>query len=147
MTTPKAFISYSWDDDPHKNWVKELATDLRGDGVETILDQWHAAPGDQLPEFMEREIRDNDYVLIVCTPNYRLRSDERRGGVGYEGDIMTAEVHTRHNHRKFIPILARGHWDESAPSWLMGKYYIDLSSPENRRTERVNQFETTAVCN
>lgn len=108
MNVPKAFISYSWDDDAHKQWVAKLATQLRSDGVETILDQWHAVPGDQLPEFMEREIRENDYVLIVCTPNYRLKSDQRKGGVGYEGDIMTAEVHTQRNHRKFMPIVARG---------------------------------------
>ena len=96
MSSPKAFVSYSWDDDSHKEWVAELATQLRADGVETILDQWHAIPGDQLPAFMEKEIRENDYVLIICTPKYRSKSDERKGGVGYEGDIMTAEVH---NHR------------------------------------------------
>ena len=71
---------------------------------------------------MEKEIAKNDYVLIVCTPNYRLKSDERLGGVGYEGDIMTAEVLTKGNHRKFIPVLALGTWVESAPSWLKGKY-------------------------
>ena len=52
MNTPKAFVSYSWDDDSHKEWVAGLATELRNDGVETILDQWHAVPGDQLPAFM-----------------------------------------------------------------------------------------------
>lgn len=82
---------------------------------------------------MEKEIRDNDYVLIVCTPNYRMKSNERKGGVGYEGDIMTSEVLTTKNHRKFVPILSRGSWKESAPSWLQGKAYVDLS------TER--QFE------
>ena len=81
---------------------------------------------------MEREIRENDYVLIICTPNYKLKSDQRKGGVGYEGDIMTAEVHTQGNHRKFIPILARGTWGEAAPSWLKGKYYIDLSDPDKK---------------
>ena len=104
MTMPRAFVSYSWDDNCHKEWVRTLATRLRSDGVETVLDQWHALPGDQLPEFMEAEIRNNDYVLIVCTPKYRLKSDERRGGVGYEGDIMTSEVLTLGNDRKFIPI-------------------------------------------
>lgn len=131
MNAIKAFVSYSWDDDQHKEWVAKLATDLREDGVEAILDQWHIAPGDQLPEFMEREIRENDYVLIICTPNYRLKSDERQGGVGYEGDIMTAEVHSQRNHSKFIPILARGAWEDAAPSWLKGKYYVDLRSSGN----------------
>ena len=133
MTPPRAFVSYSWDDDSHKAWVRELATALRSDGVDTTLDQWHAVPGDQLPAFMEEEIRENDYVLIICTPNYRLKSDERLGGVGYEGDIMTAEVLMRGNPRKFIPVLARGSWRASAPSWLKGKYYVDLSTPEQYR--------------
>lgn len=134
MNIPKAFVSYSWDDDAHKQWVAKLSTQLRSDGVETILDQWHAVPGDQLPEFMEREIHENDYVLIVCTPNYRLKSDQRKGGVGYEGDIMTAEVHTQRNHRKFIPIVARGNWPDVAPSWLKGKYYINLSTEDKWNT-------------
>lgn len=130
MKHPKAFVSYSWDDENHKSWVKELATRLRSDGIETMLDQWHAIPGDQLPAFMEREIRDNDYVLIICTKNYQLKSDQRKGGVGYEGDIMTAEVHTDGNHRKFIPIIAHGAWSDVAPSWLKSKYFIDLSTEE-----------------
>ena len=130
MTAPRAFASYSWDDEAHKSWVATLATELRGDGIETILDQWHAVLGDQLPAFMEKEILKDDYVLVICTPNYRLKSDERLGGVGYEGHIMTAEILSRGNHRKFIPILARGTWEESAPSWLKGKFYVDLSTPE-----------------
>ena len=130
MNTPKAFISYSWDSNTHKEWVADLATDLRRDGVEAILDQWDAVPGDQLTAFMEKEIRENDYVLIICTPNYQLKSNARKGGVGYEGDIMTAEVHNRGNHRKFIPILAQGTWNEAAPTWLEGKIYVDLSSDE-----------------
>jgi hypothetical protein len=58
---PTVFISYSWDDEAHKEWVRQLATQLRADGVDARLDHWHAVPGDQLPEFMEREIRGSDY--------------------------------------------------------------------------------------
>lgn len=123
---PKAFISYAWENDEHRNWVRLFAERLRNDGVEVILDQWHLAPGDQLPEFMERSIRENDFVLIICTPRYREKSDKRTGGVGYEGDIITSEVFTKGNQRKFIPILREGNWNEAAPSWLLGKYYIDL---------------------
>lgn len=125
---PKAFISYSWEDENHRAWVLDLATRLRADGVETTIDQWDAVPGDQLPAFMERAIRSNDYVLIVCTPRYKQRSDHRQGGVGYEGDIMTAEVLASANHRKFVPILRKGSWAEAAPTWLSGKYFVDLSS-------------------
>jgi hypothetical protein len=125
---PKAFISYSWEDDEHRAWVRDFASRLRADGVETTIDQWNVIPGDQLPAFMETAIRLNDYVLIVCTPKYKQRSDNRQGGVGYEGDIMTAEVLGKANHRKFIPVLRKGFWSESAPTWLSGKYFIDLSA-------------------
>jgi len=126
MPNPTSFVSYSWDNDDHKSWVRDLAARLRGDGIDVKLDQWEIAPGDQLPAFMERAIRENDYVLIVCTPKYKRRSDNREGGVGYEGDIMTAEVLTSQNHRKFIPVLRTGDWNQAAPSWLSGKYYVDL---------------------
>lgn len=123
---PKVFISYSWDSDPHKTWVRDFSTRLRSDGVDVTLDQWHLAPGDQLPEFMERAVRENDLILIVCTPHYKEKSDARKGGVGYEGDIMTAEVFSKGNHRKFIPVLRNGDWDKAAPTWLSGKYRIDM---------------------
>ena len=35
MANPtRVFVSYSWDDEPHKAWVARLARDLRRDGVE-----------------------------------------------------------------------------------------------------------------
>lgn len=123
---PKSFISYAWETDEHKKWVKTFAERLREDGVEVVLDQWNLIPGDQLPEFMEKSIRENDFVLIICTPRYKDKSDNRSGGVGYEGDIMTAELFVKGNQRKFIPILRDGKWDDAAPSWLLGKYHIDL---------------------
>ncbi|HEX6370325.1 MAG TPA: toll/interleukin-1 receptor domain-containing protein [Longimicrobium sp.] len=135
MNEPTAFVSYSWDSDDHKQWVRSLAERLRGDGVDVTLDLWHLAPGDQLPEFMERAIRGNDYVLIVCTPRYKARSDSRTGGAGYEGDIMSAEVLTLRNQRKFIPIHRSGSWAEAAPSWLAGKYYIDLQGDPYSETQ------------
>ncbi len=123
---PTAFISYSWDDEAHKTWVRDFAARLRRDGVKTILDRWHAVPGDQLPKFMEAAIRENDFVLIVCTPQYKMKLEGRGGGVGYEGDIIQGEVLVQGNHRKFIPILRRGEWIEASPSVLAGKYRIDL---------------------
>jgi hypothetical protein len=75
---------------------------------------------------MERAIRESDFVLIICTAGYKRRSEERKGGVGYEGDIMTAEVLHESNHRKFIPVLRDGDDTTAVPSWLAGKVRIDL---------------------
>ena len=132
MTTPTAFITYSWDDEEHKKWVKQLASRLRRDGIDVVLDRWANAPGSQLTAFMEQAVSDNDFVLVICTSGYRIRSDQRRGGVGYEGDIITSEIFYRGNLEKFIPILRSGTWGDgettdAAATWLRGKVYIDLS--------------------
>jgi hypothetical protein len=123
---PKVFVSYSWDDDEHREWVRDFASRLRSDGVDAELDRWKLAPGDQLPEFMERAVRENDFELIVCTPRYKERADGRVGGVGYEGHVMTAEVLSERRQRKFIPVLRAGDWAVALPSWLLGKLSIDL---------------------
>ncbi len=123
---PRVFISYSWDSGIHKQWVHDFATQLQEDGVDVTLDQWDVVPGDQLTSFMERAVRESDFVLCICTPKYKEKSDKRGGGVGYEGDVMTGEVFVDQNHRKFIPILRTAEWEKAAPSWLLGKYYIDL---------------------
>ena len=131
MTAPTALISYSWDSDDHKAWVKSLAERLRADGIDVILDRWAMAPGAQLPALMERAISDSNFVLVICTPGYKERSDRRRGGVGYEGNIITSEIFYSGNHEKFIPILRQGTWAEGKPTdaaaaWIRGGYYIDL---------------------
>src|SRR6266478_2347667 len=123
---PNAFISYSWDSHTHKEWVRQFAVRLRSDGLDVTLDRWHSQPGDQLPAFMERSIRESDFVLLVCTPHYKDRADRRAGGVGYEGDIITGEVFNGAEQRKFIPLLRAGEWTDAAPSWLAGKYYVDM---------------------
>jgi len=56
-----------------------------------------------------------------------MKSDKRLGGVGYEESIITGEVFNNRDNRKFIPVLRRGTWKESAPSWLTSKVYSDFS--------------------
>lgn len=136
-SNPTAFISYTWESDDLKKWVKDLAIKLREKGIDVKLDQWEVVPGDQMPHFMEKSVRENDFVLIVCTPKYKAKSEQRLGGVGYEGDIMTAEVLQGSNPRKFIPLLKSGTKDTSLPGWLKGKYFVDLSTTQHF----VNNFE------
>src|ERR1700680_1949415 len=120
MTAPIAFFSYAWESEALKAWVKSLARRLRNDGVEAILDQWETVPGDQLTHFMDKEITRADFVLIVCTPAYRKRAASQRGGVSYEGSVMTAEIVTGRARRKFVPLLRYNEWSQSAPTWLLG---------------------------
>jgi hypothetical protein len=39
-TEPRVFMSYSHDDDEHRDWVLQLSSRLRGNGVDVCLDRW-----------------------------------------------------------------------------------------------------------
>lgn len=124
---PKVFISYAWESEEHRAWIKTLANHLLADGIEAIVDQYDLGLGDRLPQFMEESVTSADYVLIVCTPTYKAKADARCGGVGYEGHIISDELYSKRNERKFIPVLKGGTFEECIPTFLAGKLGIDLS--------------------
>lgn len=124
---PKVFISYSWEEDAHKEWVRALADALLENGVDANLDQYDLSLGDRLPQFMEQSITEADYVLIICTPTYKKKSDTREGGAGYEGHIISGELFSLGNERKFIPIIRKGDVKSAMPNFLSGKLAIDLT--------------------
>jgi len=123
---PKAFLSYSWDSPEHRFWVQHLASRLRKDGVETILDLWHLQPGRDKFVFMERAIIDADFVLIICSTEYAEKANRRDGGVGYEAAIITPNLAGKVKQTKFIPVLRDGDWDQALPHWLKSRIGFDL---------------------
>jgi hypothetical protein len=124
---PTAFISYSWDSEEHKAWVLALAERLTHDGVRVILDRWHLSPGADRTHFMESGVRDSDFVLVICTPEYAKKANARTGGVAYEAMIITAELAREVLQRKFIPVLRGGSWGPtSQPTWLESKMGVNL---------------------
>ena len=132
----RVFISYSWDGDAHKKWVLAFGERLRNDGIDAIIDQTHLALGARSPEFMERSVRESDRVLVVCTETYKRRFDNREGGAGYEGHIISGEIVNEVGRNKFIPVLRNGDWRTALPTALSGIYGVDLrndSSEEYRK--------------
>ncbi|MCX2481850.1 toll/interleukin-1 receptor domain-containing protein [Pedobacter sp. MC2016-15] len=131
ISSPNVFISYAWESDEFKEWVLSFSTTLRNNGINVTLDQWEVVPGDRMQYFMEMAVRQNNYVLIICSEKYKQKSENRLGGVGYEGDIMTAEVIQDGNHRKFIPLIRSGEMKTAIPSWLGGKFFLDFTDDKN----------------
>jgi hypothetical protein len=121
----------------------EFAKRLRQAAIDAKLDRWELNYGADVPHFMETAVRTNDFVLIVLTPNYRRKSDNRQGGVGYEGHIMTAELFAGAKPTKFIPVLREGSWDESSPSWLRGKLGVDLRQGHEHYEEQFHDLTAT----
>lgn len=106
---PTVFISYSWDDDEHKRWVRKLADDLRDKyNICSLLDQYEPAGAD-LVEFMNKGIGVADRVLMIGTPLYKQKSESGIGSGGkYEGSLITIEIYHNTGTFKYIPLLRRG---------------------------------------
>lgn len=123
---PKVFISYAWESDEHRSWVRRFATRLRADGIDASLDQWDLEPGDNRFQFMEK-IASVDSVVIVCTSRYAEKSNARLDGVGYESNIITSGIAEQAGRQKFIPVLRSGTFSSSVPVWLKHANAINLS--------------------
>lgn len=125
---PTVFISYSWDSQEHSDWVLYLATKLIDNHVNVILDKWDLGPlGSPLPNFMEKAISKSNRVICVMTPNYKKKTEKSEGGVGYEYSIITAEIFADGvNTSKFIPLIRQGAENESVPTALRGRKYVDM---------------------
>ena len=70
---PKVFVSYSHDSAEHADKVLAFANKLRADGIDAVLDQYEVSPPEGWPSWMYRHIRDDDFVLMVCTETYYKR--------------------------------------------------------------------------
>ena len=126
MSTPRVFISYSHDDQAHKDWVLTLSTRLVRNGVDVTLDQWDVGLGGDLPHFMESGLTAADRVLAVCTPTYVAKANKGQGGVGYEKMILTAQLMKSITAERIIPVVRGSGHTEVVPTFLGSKLYVDF---------------------
>ena len=94
----EVFISYSWDDESHVRRVLELSNRLRSEGVDCVIDQYEESPPEGWPRWMDRKIRDAQFVLMICTETYYKRvmggeAADRGLGVKWEGGLIYQHIH------------------------------------------------------
>jgi len=135
---PRTFISYSWENAEHQVWVRALAERLQGEsGVAVTFDQWNLLPGADRLYFMEQGVTNADFVIVICTPAYAERANQRSGGVGYESMVITAELAERVATNKFIPVLRTGTWTSAMPIYLKSRLGVNLSGAHYDEEEYV----------
>lgn len=123
---PEVFVSYSHDNEEHKDWVLQLATRLRSNGVNVILDRWNVKLGSDLASFMERGLSKSQRVICICSENYVNKADKGKGGAGYEKQIMTGELISDQNTNWIIPLVVNNPTDKKTPTFLSGRKYISF---------------------
>lgn len=125
---PKVFISYSHDDESHKDWVLQLATRLRDNGVDILLDRWNLKLGQNLASFMERGLSASNRVICICSENYVKKANKGSGGVGYEKQIITAEIMSDLNTNWVVPIIKNNSDSKKTPTFLGGRLSISFEN-------------------
>lgn len=126
---PKVFISYSWDDEEHMGWVMKFCATLREHGIDAKLDVFESQNGTiDLNHMMVKNIRDNDYTIIIMTEKYAKKADELSRGVGKETRMLYNYV--LENTQKVIPVK-RGNSNRCTPFYLEGLEYINFSDDNN----------------
>lgn len=120
----KVFISYVHDK-KHNPWVNQLAKDLCDDFKVVIDTQWPL--GSELTRLMEKSVRECDKVLLILTPAYKEKADNRTTGAGYETALITSELYRDTNKIKFIPIVREGDFKSSYPDYLGSRNGLDMT--------------------
>jgi hypothetical protein len=136
----RVFISYSHDSEDHKRNVLGFADQLRAQGVDCILDQYEESPEQGWPQWMEAELCNCDYVLVVSSKGYheKLMSNAATGGKGvkWEGAIITQEIYEHEGkNRRFIPVLLGEESKDYIPRVLKSFTHYDVF--DNERYERL----------
>lgn len=120
------FISYSHDSDSHKKWVLQLAKRLRLNGVNVLLDRWVLKLGQDLAAFMEQGLSQSNRVVSICSETYVSKANDGQGGVGYEKQIITAELLSNLNADWVIPVIRNNTEPKKLPKFLHGRLYISF---------------------
>jgi hypothetical protein len=110
---PRVFISYAQEGEAHAAWVRALADELIRDGIDTVIDQREEWPEQGWRRWMDKQIAAADWVLVVCTTEYRRRFDDNADapspegrGVRWESQHITQELYDRKfRNRRFVPVL------------------------------------------
>lgn len=135
MESPKLFISYSWEPEENKSWVKELATKLIEDGVDVILDQWDLKEGHNEFEFMQSMVSDDSIskVLLVLNKSYQEKADSYMGGVGKEAQVISPALFKSTRQSKYAAVVnERDSTGEGfVPVFYKGRIYFDMSDAKS----------------
>jgi hypothetical protein len=74
---------------------------------------------------------------VICTEAYKNKFDDRVGGAGYEGSIISGEIVNQVGENKFIPILRGKDWITALPTALSVAHGVDLREDLDEKFERL----------
>lgn len=106
--SPRVFISYSHQDANYENMVLNFANKLRSEGIDATVDLYEEAPTEGWPRWMENQIRNADFVLVINSKSYydKCYSNNKGKGISWEVNIVYQHIYDANSENsKFIPVF------------------------------------------
>jgi hypothetical protein len=117
------FIGYSRDSSEHDERVLELVQRLRAAGIDAWLDRFEPAPPQGWPRWMRDQIAGADFVVLVCTPNFRRMFEGEGPGRNdnWFGLLMTQQLYDGQlDLERVVPVSFDAGDDASVPASVRG---------------------------
>lgn len=136
----RVFISYAHESESHNSHVAELCGQLRQSGLDAWIDQYEPFPPQGWPQWMHRQVKQAQFVLVVCSQSYyrRFEGEEPRAtgmGAKWEGAIITQALYDGEcENRKFIPVLFGDQDHEFIPTVLRPYTYFNLAEASQKES-------------
>ena len=139
----RIFVSYSHDDNAHQSRVHALADRLRTEeGLNIIIDRdtGPGGPNEGWLLWSERQVKEADRVLIVCSAQYALRyegndgdSDRGRGTVMEARAIQQLLYESKGRNARFRVVVFHPSAADDIPLQLRGYHYFNASDDSSYR--------------
>jgi len=126
----KVLISYSHDPQEQCSLVLAFSNLLREYGIDAVLDQYEVSPKEGWFKWMDRQIREADFIIMVCTENYRehaYRSPGANGGwnggkgVYFEYQLICNNIYSgKKTIDQLLPVLFDANNKKDVPTAVEG---------------------------
>jgi tetratricopeptide (TPR) repeat protein len=135
-TDVSCFISYAWGNLQHEAWVRRLTADLEEVGIEVLADwKTNSFIGASVTRFVDL-IPTADYAIVVGTPLYVEKYQNRAGHVvAAEFDSIAERlIGTEEEKSSVLPIILQGTRKTAIPAGLAkSRIARDFTSPQYYR--------------
>lgn len=123
---PRVFISYARGIEQHEAAVRRLRDLLRANGVDARTDLTAAEEPQDWPAWMEEQVGDADFVLVVASAEYKERSKDapaeggRGRGVGWETRLIRGWSYRNQARsiKKILPVVLPDGSEDDVPEWI-----------------------------
>lgn len=114
---PKVFISYCHIDNNYEQRVLSFSNRLRSEGIDANVDLYEDAPSEGWQRWMEKQIIESDFVIIINSKNYYDKFYNNQGkGITWEIQIIYQLLYDLGgNNTKFIPVF----FDENDDQYIL----------------------------